>query len=117
MAVDEVNRIQQLIDSNGISDQLFSQDLEAHLILTKALNAQETIWREKARNHNFINGGRNTSYFHRMIQVRAVSKNLTYLQDGDLVITNATEIESHVLAFFQSIFSVDNDCAENTMVS
>lgn len=47
MAVDEVNRIQLLIDTDGITDSLYSQDLQAHLILTKALNAQDTLWKEK----------------------------------------------------------------------
>lgn len=35
LALDEVNRIQQLIDSEGFSDQLYMQDLEAQLLLLK----------------------------------------------------------------------------------
>jgi len=54
MAVDEVNCIQQLIDTVGITDQLYAQDLEAQLLLTKSLNSQDVLWKEKARNHNFI---------------------------------------------------------------
>jgi len=50
MAVDEVNRIQHLIDTNGISDNLYAQDLEAQLLLTKAWIVQDTLWKEKARN-------------------------------------------------------------------
>jgi len=49
MAVDEVNRIQQIIDTDEFSDSLYAQELEAQLILTKALNYQDELWREKAR--------------------------------------------------------------------
>ena len=64
LVVDEVNKIQQLIDSQSFSDQLYRQDLEAQLLLTKALNYQEQLWKEKARDQNFVNGDRNTAYFH-----------------------------------------------------
>ena len=37
LALEEVNRIQPLIDSEGFLDALYAQDLEAQLILTKAL--------------------------------------------------------------------------------
>lgn len=49
LAVDEVHRIQHLIDTLGITAQLYAQDLEAQLLLTKALNAQDQLWKEKAR--------------------------------------------------------------------
>ena len=42
-AIDEVKRNQLLIDAEGFSDQLYLQDLEAQLFLTKALNFQEQI--------------------------------------------------------------------------
>jgi ribonuclease HI len=86
------------------------------LLLTKALNAQDSLWKEKARNQTFIHGDRNTSYFHRVTKVRAVSKNLTMLQDGDNILTEPDAIEGHVLSYFQSIFSVSNNCASNDMV-
>jgi len=55
MAVDEVNQIQKIIDTDGFSDQLYVQELEAHLILTKALHYQDELWREKARDKNIFN--------------------------------------------------------------
>lgn len=56
LAVDEVNRIQQILDTEGFSDPLYAQELEAQLILTKALNFQDEMWREKARDQKFIHG-------------------------------------------------------------
>lgn len=101
LAVDEVNRIQHLIDIAGITNILYAQDLEAQLLLTKALNAQDSLWKEKARNPNFIHGDRNTSYFHRLTKVRAVSKNLSILQDGENILSESADIEAHVLSYFQ----------------
>jgi hypothetical protein len=116
LAMDEVNRIQHLIDNEGFSDNLYLQDLEAQLLLTKALNIQEQLWKEKARNHQFVSGDRNTAYFHRVSKIQAATKAISLLQDGDNVITDPTAIELHILSYFQAIFSMDNNCAQNTLV-
>jgi len=116
LAIDEVNRIQQLLDSEGFSDNLYLQDLEAQLLLTKALNVQEHFWKEKARNQQFVSGDRNTAYFHRVSTIQAATKSFSFLQNGDNVISDPTDIESHILAYFQAIFSMDNNCVQNTLV-
>ena len=100
LVLDEVNQIQHLIDSEGFSDQLYMQDLKAQLLLTKALNFQEQLWKEKARDQNFVNGDRNTAYFHRVSKIQAATKSITFLQDGENVITDPTEIELHILSYF-----------------
>jgi len=92
------------------------QDLEAQLLLTKALNFQEQLWKEKARNQNFVNGDRNTAYFHRVSKIRAATKSIYVLQDGDNVITDPTAIELHIFSYFQGIFRMDNNCVHNNLV-
>lgn len=114
MALDEVSCILHFIDYEGFSNALYTQVLEAQLILTKALNYQ--IWREKARDQNVINGDHNTSYFHRVAKFRAAAKPITRLYDGDIVITEPIDIEVHVFNYFTSIFSVDNNCVQNDML-
>lgn len=109
LALEEVNRIQLLIDSEGFSDAIYIQDLEAQLILTKALNYQDILWKEKARDQNFINGDCNTSYFHRLAKFKAAAKPITLLYNGDTIITEPANIEVHVLNYFTSIFSIDNN--------
>ena len=54
LACDEVNHIQLLIDLNGLTHDLYAQELQAHLVLTKAMNFHDQFWREKARNQSFI---------------------------------------------------------------
>ena len=117
LVVDEVQRIQHLIDTVGITDQLYAQNPEAQLLLTKALNFQDQLWKEQARNQHFIHGDQNTSYYHRMAKVRLASKSISFLNVENSVITTPADIEAHILAYFQSIFSVDNNCGSNNMVA
>jgi len=116
LAVDEVNRIQQIIDTDGFSNQLYTQDIEAQLLLTKALNHQEEFWREKARDQQFIHGDRNTAYFHRVAKVRASKNSISFLQDGERVITDPSDIEVHMVNYFKSIFTVANNCNHNNLI-
>jgi len=117
LAVDEVNRIQQIIDTDGFSDEHYVQELEAQLLLTKALNHQEDVWREKARDQRFIHGDRNTAYFHRLEKIRASKNSINFLQDGELVITEPADIEVHVINYFQSIFTVAYNCTPNDLIT
>ena len=116
LAMDEVNRIQQLIDSDGFSDLLYRQDLEAQILLTKALIFQEELWKEKARDQQFNSGDRNTAFFHRISKIQTATKSISFLQDGDNIITDPTTIEFHILSYFQANFGMDNNCAQNTLV-
>ena len=117
MAVDEVNRIQQIIDTEDFSDEHYVQELEAQLLLTKALNHQEDVWKEKARDQRFIHGDRNTTYFHRLAKIRASTNFINFLQDGELVITEPSDIELHVINYFQSFFTVANNCIPNDLIA
>jgi len=61
LAADEVERLQALIDVEGLDADLHAQELQAQLTLTRAMNCQDQFWREKARNQSFIFGDRNTT--------------------------------------------------------
>jgi len=41
LAISEVDRIQKLIDIHGLDNDLHAQDLQAKLLLTKALNCMD----------------------------------------------------------------------------
>lgn len=47
-----------------------------------------------------------------MLQKNSIS----LLQDGDRVLTDPSDIEAHVVTYFQSIFSVANNCTPNNMI-
>jgi len=93
LAVDEVNHIQLLVDLSRLTDDLYEQDLQAQLILTKAMNCHDQFWREKARTQSFINGDRNTVFFHRVASIKSSMKQITFLRDGNRNNTDTAEIE------------------------
>ena len=39
-----------------------------------------------------------------------------FLQEGDNVITDPTTLKLHILSYFQTIFSMENNCLQNTLV-
>jgi hypothetical protein len=87
------------------------------LLLTKALNYQDQLCKEKARDQSFINGDHNTSYFHRIAKFRAATKPIALLYDGDTALRDPIDIEVHVLNYFHVIFSVDNNCVQNDLLA
>ena len=107
----------RLIDVSGLDSDLYTLELQAQLALTKAMNFQDQFWREKARNQSFIYGDRNTAYFHRVARIKCSSKRITLLHDGNVRITDPTEIEEHVLSYFQNISSGVNNCVDNGLVA
>jgi hypothetical protein len=115
-AIDEVNFVQALIDENGITDALQQRDFEAQLTLSKVLLQQEIFWREKARVNNFSFGDRNTAYFHRLAKIRSTSKPIALLHHEHGVITDATELELHIVNYFKGIFCGSNNCSANSLI-
>ncbi|MCH99201.1 RNA-directed DNA polymerase (Reverse transcriptase), partial [Trifolium medium] len=117
LAVDEVNRIQNLIDESGVTDDLQQLDYNAQLILTKTLLRQDQFWRDKARVQHFMQGDRNTSYYHRLAKIKAVTKQIHFLNSDTGVLSNSTEIENHIVNYFKAIFCGANSCLVNNMVN
>jgi len=117
LATEEVERIQALIDVEGLDTSLHAQELQAQLSLMRAMNFQDQFWREKARNQSFIFGDRNTAYFHRMARIKSSIKPITFLQDGDDRTTDPSQMEAHVVGYFQNIFGGNNHCTPNGIVA
>jgi hypothetical protein len=115
-AIDEVHSVQALIDEIGITDALQQRDFEAQLALSKVLLQQEIFWREKARVNNFSFGDRNTAYFHRLAKIRSTSKPIALLHHEHGVITDATELELHIVNYFKGIFCGSNNCSANSLI-
>lgn len=97
-AMQNLNLIQDQIDRNGYSDSPFDQEKMAQVELQQALHYQEKFWQEKARLNWHISSDRNIEYFHKLAKVRNVSKQISILKRGDELLTNSTEIESHIVS-------------------
>jgi hypothetical protein len=117
VAIDEVTRLQNIIDSGSITDEIVAQDYHAQLILSQALLQHDQFWKEKARVQHFMNGDRNTSYFHRVARVKAATKQIFMIKHGDTIFSDPMSIEGHILDYFTGIFHSPNHCAPNDMVS
>ncbi|MCH96033.1 endonuclease/exonuclease/phosphatase family protein, partial [Trifolium medium] len=115
-AIEEVTSVQALIDENGFTDALQQRDLEAQLLLSKALLHQDSFWREKARVNNFSSGDRNTAYFHRLAKIKSSSKPIALLQHDNGVITTEADLELHIVNSFKSIFCEENNCSANSLI-
>jgi len=72
----------------------------------QALHILNDLWKDKAKNAKFIDGDRNTSYFHRSVKIREAQSFISLLKHGDEVLIDASNIEAHVLHYFTNIFAV-----------
>jgi hypothetical protein len=116
LAIDEVSRIQNLIDQSGPTDDLQYSDYQAQLILTKALLTQDLFWKEKSRVQQFLHGDRNTSYFHRLAKIKSSTKHIHLLNSGSGPISNPEVLEQHIVDYFKGIFCGVSTCLSNDMI-
>ncbi|CAJ2644257.1 unnamed protein product [Trifolium pratense] len=118
LATEEVIRIQHLIDASGVNDELQQLDYIVHLILTQALLNQDQFWREKARVQQFLQGDSNTSYYHRVAKIKAVTKQIHLINsDQGGLLTNTSDIVQHIVHYFQQIFCRANNCLSTSIVN
>ena len=103
---------QQLLDAQLALDQLdfsLERSQDELMCLTnynQPLHILNDFWKDKPKNAKFINGDRNTSYLHRSVKIREVQSFISLLKHGDEVLTDASDIEAHVLHYFTNIFAV-----------
>jgi ribonuclease HI len=115
-AVALVNSIQQIINDSGYTDALGDEEKLAQIHLDEALRIQEHFWRDKSRSKWFIEGDRNTTYFHKLTKTRHASSRLVRLKVGDNYITDTNDMEQHVLDFYHDLFGSDNHCVPTDIV-
>lgn len=102
---------------NGLTGDLYAQELQAQFVLTQAMNFHDQFWREKARNQSFIFAYHNTSYFHKVAKIKSSSKTILFLQNGPTRIENPADIEAHMLGYFHNIFGVENAGIQNDLIA
>jgi ribonuclease HI len=102
-----LQQIQHQIQSNGPTDLLLNDEIEAHKNLEDALNKQECFWQEKAHLNWHLEGDRNTKYFHRLAKIKTTTKAITSLQDGEHVLTDQNQISEHIVNYYKNLFSTN----------
>lgn len=59
---------------------------------------------EKSKLKWHLEGGRNTSYFHKVTKIRNTTKHITSIKDGGNTIIDPILIANHALNFYKSLF-------------
>lgn len=80
------------------------------------MQSQELYWHEKSRVKWQLEGDRNKEYFHKLTKVRNVAKQMNMLKHGDDILNTASQIENHVVSYFQDIFCTKNNCVDDGLV-
>jgi len=73
------------------------------LNLHKALDIKETFWCEKAKINWYLEGDRNTRYFHKVSRIQNSTKTISYLKDGDNMLQEPEHIAEHITNHFKNI--------------
>ncbi|GAU30907.1 hypothetical protein TSUD_381220 [Trifolium subterraneum] len=115
-AYQDVDDIQNLIDSNGPNELLLDQEKIAQINLEKALLMEEMFWSEKSKVKWHTDGDRNTAYFHRVAKIKNTSSLISTLRNGDIVLNSTEEVSAHVVDHFSSLFNDSAPFVDNGLV-
>lgn len=108
--------VQLLICQDGLTEMLKQQDYQAQLTLTQALLTQDQFQREKMRVQHFLQGDQSTSYYHHMAIMKVVTKQIHTVHGNIVILSSSEEIEQYFLQYFKSIFCLENNCFENSIL-
>lgn len=115
LAQQQLSEAQLAIDHLGFSVERSQVELECLTNYTQALTLLNSFWQSKNKNARFLEGDRNTAFFHRSTKIREAQSYISLLKDGNEVITNTEDIEAHVLSYFTNIFAAHSDYIENNL--
>lgn len=112
----QLHLIQNQIDTSGHSDTLLEQQKIAQLNLDNALAKEECFWKEKANVKWHVEGDRNTSFFHRTAKIKAKTNKITFMKDGDQILTEPELINNHITNHFTNLFCVSSVLQDTNLV-
>ncbi|XP_042480703.1 uncharacterized protein LOC122061468 [Macadamia integrifolia] len=97
-----LTHVQEEIDSNGLSDQLFRMEADAKTALLKAQDNHEKLWAEKARLRWLTYGDTNSKFFHLSAKMRRNRNTIRSLkkQDGSIV-EGKTNLGEYIVEFYE----------------
>jgi len=104
----ELSEIQFQIHISGHNDQLMMQERQAQTKLDEALLKQEVFWHEKARIRWHLDGDRNSSYLHRLTQIKNKTKMISSLLVEDELTSDPQTISNHIVSYYSNLFSSSN---------
>lgn len=115
-AEDTLNLIHHNLNLLGLDDDLLNDEKLAQISLESALSRQEMFWKEKAHLNWYLDGDRNTKYFHKLAKIKTTSKLITTLHDGQNVLTEPQHISNHILDYYRNLFCTNSVLQERLLV-
>ncbi|XP_043703245.1 uncharacterized protein LOC122653468 [Telopea speciosissima] len=100
-----LDSVQNLLEEEGFSEELFDRELQARKEYDTAIDLQEKLWSEKSRDKWLKYGDRCTKYFHTATRSRRIRNAIREIitEDGS-VLKDANAIGDHMVAHFESFF-------------
>lgn len=97
-------------DVHDLNSELHSTKIDCRTKLGHLLEMEELIWAQKDRQLWLVGGDRNTKYFHSIVKKRRVYGRILKIKndDGDWI-TNYSDMEMHMIEFFQKAYSSNPD--------
>ncbi|XP_068312485.1 uncharacterized protein [Pyrus communis] len=105
IAKEKLHNIQNIICSDGNSEERFNKEVVAKIAVLDALRMQEAFWRDRVRVKWLTKGDRHIAFFHAYARGRHSSSRIVTLLDGDNVLSSHTAIVDHVVNFYRSLYN------------
>ena len=97
-------RIQSKIDTLGIYDSFYSQELTANATLSLQLARQESMLRDKSSICWLREGDRNSKFFHSLLARHRAQDGIGSLLIDGVLVQDQNVIEDHVVNYFLTFF-------------
>lgn len=103
------------IDHLGFSVERSNEELSCITNYSQALQRLNNFWQDKHKQARFLEGDRNSAFFHRSCKIRNAHNYIGLLKHGDEVYTSIEDIETHVLSYFTNNFSPTQEYTVNDL--
>jgi len=100
----KLHDIQVQLQTSGYNETNISLEKQAQKNLELTLNKEETFWQEKSKVKWYLEGDRNTAFFHRITKIKNTTKLITSIKDGDNTLSDQNLIANHAVNYFKSLF-------------
>ncbi|XP_057791059.1 uncharacterized protein LOC131008183 [Salvia miltiorrhiza] len=105
--------IQMQIASDGYTEYLFDKELAAQAKINTALCRKNSLLQQKSRISWLKDGDRNTNFFHAMLKYRKKPHIISHLEVNGEQVFDQTQIGNHIVNFFSTLFTADNQGLED----
>ncbi|XP_057770764.1 uncharacterized protein LOC130990559 [Salvia miltiorrhiza] len=101
----ELLDIQNLISSDGYTDDLFDKEVLAQAKINIALSRKSELLRQKSRVSWLQDGDRNTAFFHTLLRCKKKPLIISHLEINGSMVYDSAIIGQHIVDYFTQLFT------------